>query len=312
MNKKNSKKKENKFLKKQILIIFLLIIMSISIISILGRYVTNTAKDFFSRSKEFYFYSDKLDEKTAVFQIDNWTGVSPYTFTIDMNSRKNNIEGASYDIGYTINYTCTPNAICQLSKTEGIIPKETNSDLFYLTITPNTQLDTGDKVVVEVEATTNEIYKKTIKGKYTLVVGKEKLSYAIDDKPGSPYLILNITNTISYYTVKEAFGTYQIGQKIDIDTYKALPQTDKNKCYSRIVDIDFDPTKTLLDMTNENYAKTTNRIMTTINGKNYIRKFKIEMEPISSMKFRFYKADKMKDYTYPNNQNKSIIKVTSK
>ena len=312
MSKKIFKEQKNKYLKKQIILIFLILLIIISLVSILGRYVTNNVNNFFARSKEFYFDSDKMSEKTDVFQINDWTGVDPYTFTIDMNSRKNNKEAATYDISYNIKYNCTSNAICQISKTEGVIPATTNSDLFYITITPNTQLDTGDKVEVNVEATSTSEYQKTIKGKFILVVGKEKLSYEINDRPNSAYMILDITNTISYYTVKEKFDNYLVGQKIDIDTYKGLTDINKKKCYSRIVSIEFNPNEVLLDMTNENYNKAYNIKNKIISGKNFINGLTIDMEPISSKKIRFYKVDKTKDYTYPNQTNNPIIKVTSK
>ena len=54
---------------------------------------------------------------------------------------------------------------------------------------------------------------------------------------------LRITNTLSYYVVNEAFGEYQQGYKIDIDTYLALSDENKAKCHSSIVNIQFDPNK---------------------------------------------------------------------
>ena len=130
-----------------------------------------------------------------------------------MNSRKNNIQVASYDISYDIRYTCSDNAICQLSKTSGVISKDTNTDFFNLTITPNTQLETGDRVTVEIEATSTSNYKKTIKGKFTLVVGQENLTYQITDAPDEPYMNLRITNTLSYYVVRQSFDNYTVNQK---------------------------------------------------------------------------------------------------
>ena len=121
---------KNNLKKTQILLIMAILICIISFIVIFGRYLTNNVNDFFVRSKEFYFYSDKLEEDTAVFQVDNWSGVDDYVITVNMNSRKNNLKVASYDIGYTISYTCSDNAICQLSKTEGIIYSNNNSDYF--------------------------------------------------------------------------------------------------------------------------------------------------------------------------------------
>ena len=300
-----------KYKRKQLIILGLIVLNLISFIVIFGRYLTNSINNFFVRSKEFYFYSDKLSEDNSVYQVDNWSGVDDYIITINMNSNNNNIEVASYDIGYNISYKCTDNAICQLSKTEGIILANTNSDFFNLTITPNMQLNTGDKVVVEVEVNSTAPYKKTLKGKFTLVVGKEKLTYQITDSAQNPYMQLSMTNTLTFYNVNESFGTYNVGDKIDIDTYLGLSDAEKAKCYSAMVDIKFDPTEILFDVTNSAYSDATNMTTTTINGKTYINGFTIKIDAISSKEIRFYKVDVSKNYTYPNKNNVSIVTVTS-
>ncbi len=298
--------------KKQTIIIITILLFAISFVTVFGRYVTNSINDFFMRSKEFYFYSDKLSEEKTIFQIENWSGVDDYTITVNMNSRKNNLEVATYDIGYNITYTCSDNVICQLSKDKGIIAKETNTDFFNLTITPNTQLDTGDKVVVEIEATTNSNYAKTIKGRFTLIVGQEKLTYHITDSPNNPYAELRITNTLSYYVVAQNFSNFTTGQKIDFDTYLSLSEADKAKCYSSIVTITFDPSEILIDNTSESYQKATNVTTKTINGKSYINSITLSIDAISSVDLRFYKVDTSKDYTYPNLNNYSVVSVTTK
>ena len=305
-------RKNRKYKIKQIILMIGILLSVVSFVAIFGRYVTNSINNFFVRTKEFYFYSDKLsDGNSAVYQIDNWSGVDDYVITINMNSRKNNLKSASYDIGYKISYKCTDNAICQLSKTEGIIYSNNNSDYFNLTITPNRQLETGDKVVVEIEAKSTAKYQKTLKGKFTLVVGKEKLSYQITDKPQNPYMELSLTNTLSYYIVNEAFGNYSVNNKIDIDTYLALTEENKAKCSSAIVTISFNPEQVLLDITNESYSKAKNIETTTVNGKTYINKFTILIDAISSTDLRFYKVDVSKDYTYPNGNEPSVLSITS-
>lgn len=295
--------------KKQIIIILAILLGAISFAVVFGRYVTNSMNNYFLRSKEFYFFSDKLSEKRAIFQVDNWTGVDDHTIIINMNSRKNNIQVATYDIDYDITYTCSDNAICQLNKTSGTIAKEDNTDSFTVTITPNTQLKTGDKVIVEITATSKTTYEKVLKGRFTLVVGQEQLSYQITDEPDSPYMDLRMTNTLSYYTVKEAFGDYSAKDKIDSDTYLALSDEEKAKCYSSIVKIDFDPNEVLIDLTSESYQNAINITTTTINGKNYINSITLAIDAISSADLRFYKTDTSKDYTYPNLENDSVISV---
>lgn len=305
------KKTRSKYKKKQLLIIIVILIALISLVVVFGRYITNSTNNYFLRSKEFYFESDKLSESGTLLQVDNWSGVDDYTITINMNSRKNNIEAATYDISYDINYSCSDNAICNLSKTEGIIYASSNTDYFNLTITPNTQLRTGDRVVVDIEVNSTSEYKKTLKGQFILVVGQENISYQITDEARSPYLELSITNTLSYYTVRESFENYKVGDRIDGDTYLALSDANKNKCYSGEVRIEFDPKEVLLDMTSESYNTAKNVGTTVVNAQTYINSFTINIDAISSVDIRFYKVDVTKDYTYPNNNNDSIIKVTS-
>lgn len=304
--------KNIKYKRNQIIIVTLIALSLLSFIIIFGRYLTSNVSNFFVRSKEFYFFSDKLSEDNSIYQVDNWSGVDDYTITINMNSRLNNIESATYDIGYDISYTCSDNAICQLSKTQGIINADTNSDFFNLTITPNTQLKDGDKVVVDVVVNSTAPYKKTLKGRFTFVVGKEKLTYQITDKAQNPYMLLSITNTLTYYTVKEAFDSFHVGDRIDINTYLSLSEDKKSKCYSAEVKIEFNPREVLFDVTNSAYSDATNITTTNIDGKTYINGFTIKIDAISSREIRFYKVDVNQNYTYPNGSNdKSIITVSS-
>lgn len=314
LNRKKQYKKTNvNYIRKQIVILFLIVMSLISTVTVFSRFITNRFNEFHMRSLEFYFYSDKLSEDKSIFQIENWSGVDQYTITVNMNSRKNNIEVASYDIGYDITYRClTNNAICQLNKEKGVIYADTNSDFFNLTIIPNTQLNTGDKVVVEIEATSTSKYTKTLKGEFTLVVGKENLSYQITDKAQNLYMDLRITNTLSYYIVEQAFDNYVVGQKIDVDTYLQLADDKKNKCYSSIVTIRFDPRKILLDITNEYYALANNIQTTTIDGQTYISGFTISIDAISSVDIRFYKLNISENYSYPNPENSSIVTISNR
>lgn len=304
--------KNIKYKRNQIIIVILIALSLLSFIIIFGRYLTSNVSNFFVRSKEFYFFSDKLSEDNSIYQVDNWSGVDDYTITINMNSRLNNIESATYDIGYDISYACSDNAICQLSKTQGIIKADTNSDFFNLTITPNTQLKDGDKVIVDVVVNSTAPYKKTLKGRFTFVVGKEELTYQITDNSQDPYMLLSITNTLTYYTVKEAFDSFHVGDRIDINTYLSLSEDKKSKCYSAEVKIEFNPREVLFDVTNSAYSDATNITTTNIDGKTYINGFTIKIDAISSREIRFYKVDVNQDYTYPNGSNdKSIITVSS-
>lgn len=317
MQGKSKKTKNTTALRKnlkqqQILLILVLALCLISISSAFGRYVVNNVHNFFVRTKEFYFYSDKLKEKMAIYQIDNWTGIDEYNITVNMNSMENNLKRVDYDIDYDISYSCTSNATCQLSKTSGTILADSNSDYFNLIITPNTGLKTKDKVTVSITATSKTNYEKSLMATFTLVVGQESLSYEIKDEPSNKYLDLNITNTLSYYKVETAFANYNVGEKIDVDTYLTLSDEDKAKCYSAIITLEFDPRVVLLDMTNTNYLNAVDVKTISMNGGNYINGITFNVEPISSAVVRFYKVDVSKDYTYPIVNSSSIITVKTK
>ena len=302
---------QRKYKSKQILIVLCIFVCSLSLVVTFARYVTGNISNFFIKSKEFYFYSDKLKSNEAIYQIDNWSGVDDYTIVVNMNSYENNLKYTTYDIAYNVEAICSSNAICQISKTEGVIYADKKSDTFYVIITPNANLDTGDKVVVEISATSTTGYEKTLKGRFTLVVGKENLSYEITDKAQSNYMDVRITNTKSFYVVDTAFDTYSVGDKIDIDTYLSLSNENKNKCYSSIVTISFNPKQVLLDMTSKEYQLATDIKTIQIDGKQYINGFTLRVDASSSVNIRFYKEDVTQDYTYPLVNDQSIIEVTS-
>lgn len=307
-------KKQNENIKKirGILIIFIILAVSISIVTVLARYITKSINNYFMESKEFYFYSDKLTEEGANHQVDNWSGVEDYTIVINMNSMENNLKKASYDIGYNVTYTCSDNIICQLSKTEGNIRASTNYDTFSLRITPNAIYRNGDTVWVEITAVSTGEYKKELKATFTLVVGQENVTYQIDDQANNSYLELNITNTQSYYIVEEAFDSYNEGQRIDVNTYLQLSEENKQKCYSGEVTLTFDPREVQIDMTDKNYLNAFNISSTNVNGYTYINTMTLKVDALSSENVRFYKTDKSKDYTYPIVNEDSIIEVNIK
>ena len=207
MKEKANRKIILKYQFKQIAILFLIVINSTFFVSIFARYTTENVKSFFQRTKEFYFFSDKLKQSPTAaqipqYQIDNWSGVDDYTVTINMNSYMNNLLKTPYDISYDVTYTKSDNIICQLSKTQGTIGSTTNTDFFNLVITPNTTLTTGDRVYVTITVTASQPYEETLQGKFVLVVGQEQLTYEIDDSVNSPYMEVNITNSAYRWNVK--------------------------------------------------------------------------------------------------------------
>lgn len=300
-------------MKKSNILVVLLVILSIfswgSLFKTYGRYIYNELRDYYLASHSFYFNSDRLDVGIKNEELDNYSGVDPYTITINMNSYKNNFVASSSDIDYDITYECSSNATCEISKTSGVIYAASHTDSFYVTITPNENLSDGDTIWVEIETTSKSPYKKTLKGKFTLNVGKMGLGYEITDVKNRAYFDVNFTNTYDFYTVNEAFSNYSVGDRIDITTYLCLSDTEKDKCSSAVIEIKFDPSIAVLDMTNEAYINNTSSTTRDIGGYKYIDSFIFKVEALSSKSVRFYKSNVSNDYTYPFNNHESIVEV---
>lgn len=296
-------KNKLKISKKKVVIVIAIIIILLAIFAI-ARYVLDRYKDFYTRTEEFYFGSDRLDENMPVYQLENWSGADPYLITINLNNGKNNLEYTSYDIGYNIlTPVCSENAVCSVSKTSGIIytsPDSISTDSFTLMVTPNTNLQTGDIVWVELTVEADSKYEKTLNARFNLVIGKENIAYEIIDSENSPYLELSITNTLSYYTVSEAFGSYSVNARIPREDYMELSEVNKEKCYSALIGVNFSPNTVLLDMTDENFLRAITNTTTIKNGYNYINSISFKVEAITSTRVRFYKIDPSGNYSYPN------------
>ena len=265
--------KKRMSIKRKIILICVLVVV-LSFASVLAKYVLDKYNDFYTKSKEFYFSSDKLSENNPTYKIENWLGTDNYIININMSSWQNDLLHTPYNIDYSISCTnVSDEVICQLTKTSGTINSSTGTDSFNVMITPNTPLNAGDVVSFQVNASVTEPYKKTISAKFYITIGAEEVSYQIIDSESNPYLELEITNTLSK-NVNVVLG--------------------------------FNPNIVLLDMTDENYLSGTNISTTTIGSYNYVNGFTFNLKSMTSTKVRFYKVDSSQDYT-----NTSIINVTT-
>ena len=233
--------------------------------------------------------------------------VDTYTLTINLNNIKNNLVHAESDIEYEINYTCSNNANCSVSKTQGILYSEKQTDYFSATISPNTALTNKDEVWIEIVAKSTYPYKKTLSARFILKVGIPGISYSIYDEAKRPYFDLSVTNTIDYYLVKEAFGIYSINQRIDYNTYMSLSDNDKAKCALPLITLTFDPQVVILDMTNTAYLNAETYTTIQINNHSYVNSISFRIALESSEAVRFYKANANADYTYPIVNETSIV-----
>ena len=317
-----------------------------------SRYVYTIVKDYINMTSTFFFKSDFLSEKNPEYTITNWSGVDAYTLTINMNSIKNELKKAEVDISYAIELECEDTVTCLLSKNAGIIyasdgsEDQRNRDSFTVTVTPKQAFDSNETTRFKVKTTSTSPYTKSISAEFVLKVEKVGISYEITDAPNSVYSVLRITNSVTYYTVQEAFGSYSVGDEIDSNTYNHLSAENKAKCASAILNLSFDPRVVAIDMTNSYYLdafakreyttskyhlieeafssyqvgdlidkQTYNSLSNANKNKcsdeyEYIDSFKIRINPTSSADIRFYKQDKNANYTYPGVNATSIITVS--
>ena len=293
-------------------IMLALLILFLSVTLVYGRYIKNILNEFILETQAFYFNSSILGINGKNYSIMNWDGVNSYTLTVDLNNRKNEDRYTKTDITYQVTVTCPDTVTCTLSKSEGIIHPEDTSDSYVVTVTPKKNFYEGDTVSVTTSVSSLTPYEKTMSATYTIGVEKSDFSYDIEDSVSSKYLTINFTNAISYYEVSEAFGSYAVGDQVSLEDYSLLSDADKNKCFSAIVTVEFDPHILFVDMTSSFYLNrlSSNYQEQTINGYQYVSKFSFKVNAGSNSSIIFYKDDITKDYTYPLVNDTSIIHVS--
>lgn len=297
---------------KKISIIILSCLVFVLLISVsFGKYIYNVIDSYILETKGMYFNSSVLGVNTKEYRINNWDGVNAYNFTVDLNNRKNSLKKTESDIEYNIKVTCSDTVICTLSKESDVLYETEDSDSYQITLSPTTTFGEGDTVEIYTEVTSSYPYKKVLSAKYTLAVETSKFSYNIEDASKNNFIVLNLTNSVTYYQVETAFGSYAVGDYIGLEEYALLSDTDKDKCFSAIVTVNFNPSELQLDMTTNSYL---NRIANSqktvaISGFDYIYEYQFKVPATSSEKIIFYKTDNTQDYSYPNNSDTSVVKV---
>lgn len=295
--------------------IILLSVLSILLIIFLtfSKYIFNSINDYILESKAFYFNSKILSSNETTYNINNWDGVNNYNLTIDVNNKKNELKSTLSDINYDISVECSGNVECTTSKSSGTIYQAQKTDSYQVTVRPTGNFYAGDSVVVRTKAKATYPYTKELSATYTIVVSKERFSYNIEDSVGSVYLTLNLTNSVSYYQVEQAFDTYSVGDQIAVDTYNDLSDTNKAKCFSAKVTLSIPTSLVDLDMTNNTYLNRVSGSETTnvINNYNYVSGYVFKIGASSSEKIIFYKKTINNDYTYPITNSSSIIGVSA-
>lgn len=345
-------RRRNSGYKKLILILIIIFIIIQIFIRVIvpatvtfSRYVYKVARNFYFNSVAFYFNSDKLaEDDSAKFESDNWSGADMYTVTINMNSKKNINEVTKVNVDYNIK------ADCKVFNKEGkeytedildfVIAETTSDDYnpdtgidrtifattnmssfdFSVNLKPNITLENGDYVFVTITATSTKPYTKTLTGTFKIIIGKQGMSYQIEDEAYSPYLNVIVTNTRDYYIVDTAFDGHNVGSTLKISEYLALTDEQKNNCHSMNIELSFDPKEVVLDTTSVEYlsAKENNMISHVNiqeddgNTYEYINNIKFKIDAEESKVIKFYKKVAKNDYTYPTTgTSSSIVNITS-
>lgn len=291
---------------RKLILIVMMIIALFPIGITYSKYIYNKIKYYILEANNFYFNSDKLEVDGITYNINNWGGVESFNIQFELNNHKNNLLTSDSDIAYNLNVICDDDVLCSIDTTSGIIYKEAKTVSYEVIVNPLRAFNADESINIRIEATSTSPYVKTLSGDYVITVGRKGVSYEIVDEAFQPYFMLNITNVIDKYTVIDSFDGYSVGDSISITTYRELSDSNKLKCRSASITLEFDPNVVIIDTTANivNNATVTN---TLIGGVSYVSRIEFNVEAASSTSVRFYKRDKSIDYTYPFVNDISVV-----
>ena len=295
--------------RKLLLMIVLITIASVSIATF-AKYVIEEYHGYYLNAKHFYFTSNRLKKNQPTYLINNWGGVGSFNISFNVLSEKNQYVYSDFDIPYTVTATCPNDVTCTLDKSSSIVYRNSanHSDTVTLSVSPQRNYSQGETLSITISATSTSPYIETISAVFQYVVGQQGVSYEIEDAANQVYLILKITNAITYCRVNTAFSTYSVGDFIDNAVYRTLDPQDQAKCIGKKVDLSFNPSVVLLDTT-EKIIDSSTYTSTTINGTDYVNTLNTSIAPLSTMAIKFYKVNHAQNYTYPIVNQTSVIGV---
>ena len=260
MHRRSNSYINKNYLKQQLVLLVVIVCYVSSLTITFGRYVVSRVATYITSSKEFYFYSDKLEDRNIEYPI-SWSGTEECIIPINLYSKMNSLKTATHDIKYKVEYEMlSSNAKCTLSKESGVISADTNNDAFSVALSPNTLMDEDDKMRVRINVTTVDDFEKTLTATFVISLESENVSYTIDDEANRPYFNLIINNM----------------QKENIT-------------------ISFDPNEVVIDTTSDVFGSLSSYEL--LDGTNYVNKIEFVASALSNYNIKFYKKDKSKDYT---------------
>lgn len=274
-------------LNKKKIIICIVILITLITLPTFGRYIYNSARDLYLKSQNFSFSSNLLTTTGKTYKYANWSGVDDYELDLQLYSYENELSLFTYEgdgLAYTI--TCevedTTKATVHIGTTAGeatqagYIPNTTNVKDIKIYLKPTENLAVGDTVKVNVTASTTVPYKKTITATFNIKVTGQGITYSIEDEATSIYATLKLVNT---------------------------------KSETNTITLSWDPSKVVIDVTNEYYENRDQEKDTYQNedGVEYVKSITFDMEPADVKNIRFYKKDINANYTYPGGTYGSMV-----
>ncbi len=305
-------KKRVKIKYKKIIILVMAILFLIFVGPILAKFVTDTYHSYYLSAKHFYFTSNRLKKNNPTYLVNNWSGVGSFNIDVGLSSTKNSLVYSNYDIPYTVRYVCPTGVTCSFNKNSGTIygNDPNHADSVVLSVNPGRTYTENETLSIYIEASSTSPYVETIGAYFQYVVGKQGVTYEIEDEANRPYLMLKITSAINFCKVTTAFGNYSVNDIINSSTYATLSSENKLKCASKKIDLSFNPNTILLDTTS-NIINQSTYTTQTISGVDYINTLSFGIGPVSTMAIKFYKVNPSNNYTYPYENNSSIITVNA-
>ena len=289
--------------------ILLVLALSISYgVYTFSKYIIEEFHSYYSNSKHFYFTSNILTKNNDLYQVNNWLGMGSFTISYDLFSKQNDLVFTDYDIPYETSFVCPSDVICSIDKPTGTIYEASHSDTVTLSVSPTRVYEEGETMVIELRAKSTSPYVSELKARFEYIVGKQGVTYEIEDRANQAYMLLKVTNAISYCTVTEAFSTYQVGDIIERSVFNTLTAEQKKKCLSQKISLNFDPHLLLLDTTGS-IMNEANYQITTVDNYEYINHLEFYIDPMSTTAIKFYKQIPANNYTYPITNSSSIVSV---
>ena len=274
-----------------------------------AKYIIEEFHSYYTNSKHFYFTSNILTKEESLYQVNNWLGMGSFTISYDLFSKDNEYVYTDYDIPYETSFVCPSDVICQIDKPTGNIYQSSHVDTVTLSVSPTRPYHEGETMVIELRAKSKSPYVTELKAKFEYIVGKQGVTYEIEDHNNQAYMLFKITSAYSYCTVTEAFLDYQIGDTIERDEFNRLTTEQKKKCHGQDITLSFDPNIIRLDTTSSILDKSTYTI-TTVGTYEFINQLNFAIDPMSTTAIKFYKQNPSLNYTYPITNSTSIVNVT--